>query len=143
VTACNERPPEGHPFHGSLVACHMTAGHDGPHAWEYKPSLARQGLDRLLATFAHRELDWLASDATGVAFNLASQGISALHGRVAPAPGIDSSWVVVEFVGGDQFAIWKATGDVYRIGPDGAVDDDPILPAPRPPRDEGPRYWGD
>jgi hypothetical protein len=37
MTACNLRPPDGHPFHGTLVACHLPAGHkdDGvPHSWE-------------------------------------------------------------------------------------------------------------
>ena len=32
--ACNERPGRGHPFHGSGVACHFPAGHEGLHAWE-------------------------------------------------------------------------------------------------------------
>ena len=36
MTACNERPPEGHPFHGTLVACHMPAGHREPHSWEIR-----------------------------------------------------------------------------------------------------------
>lgn len=34
MTACNERPPDGHPFHGTLVACHLRAGHHEPHSWE-------------------------------------------------------------------------------------------------------------
>lgn len=37
MTACNERPPEGHPFHGTLVACHLAAGHERQgirHSWE-------------------------------------------------------------------------------------------------------------
>ena len=40
MTACNLRPPEGHPFHGSGVACHLPAGHKGdnvPHSWEILP----------------------------------------------------------------------------------------------------------
>jgi hypothetical protein len=32
--ACNARPPRGHPFHGSGVACHFPTGHEGGHAWE-------------------------------------------------------------------------------------------------------------
>jgi hypothetical protein len=35
--------------------------------------------------------------------------------------------VIVRFVGGDEYAIWKVTGAVYRVGPDNAVEDDPIL----------------
>ena len=36
MTACNLRPPEGHPFHGTLVACHLAAGHREPHSWEIR-----------------------------------------------------------------------------------------------------------
>lgn len=58
----------------------------------------------------------------------------------------NSSWVSVDLVnarevklwainGGDAnrppallpFAIWCATGNVYRVGPDGAVEDDPHI----------------
>jgi hypothetical protein len=34
MTACNQRPPQGQPFHGTGVACHLRAGHRAPHAWE-------------------------------------------------------------------------------------------------------------
>jgi hypothetical protein len=34
MTACNLRPPEGHPWHGTLVACHLATGHEAPHSWE-------------------------------------------------------------------------------------------------------------
>jgi hypothetical protein len=57
MTACNMRPPEGHPFHGSLVACHLRAGHkdDGiPHSWEipagaetYRLQFSREDDDHL------------------------------------------------------------------------------------------------
>jgi hypothetical protein len=36
MTACNLRPSEGHPFHGTLVACHLAAGHREPHSWEIR-----------------------------------------------------------------------------------------------------------
>jgi hypothetical protein len=36
MTACNLRPPEGHPFHGTLVACHLAAHHIEPHSWEIR-----------------------------------------------------------------------------------------------------------
>jgi hypothetical protein len=36
VTACNARPPAGHPWHGTLVACHFRAGHLGRHAWDIR-----------------------------------------------------------------------------------------------------------
>jgi hypothetical protein len=44
MTACNLRPPEGHPFHGTGVACHLPAGHKDagvPHSWETIPEGAQ------------------------------------------------------------------------------------------------------
>ena len=38
MTACNAQPPAGHPFHGTLVACHLRAGHRAPHSWEIQPA---------------------------------------------------------------------------------------------------------
>lgn len=37
-------------------------------------------------------------------------------------------WLTVIYEDGEEFAIWKVTGAVYRVGPDGAVDEDPIIP---------------
>ena len=34
MTACNARPPNGHPFARSLVSCYLPAGHAGPHTWD-------------------------------------------------------------------------------------------------------------
>ena len=43
MTACNMRPPEGHPWHGSLVACHLRAGHAEPHSWDISPKVMAEG----------------------------------------------------------------------------------------------------
>jgi hypothetical protein len=100
----------------------MAAGHEGPHAWGTEASPARRGIDRLLATLPHRELEFLAADAGDLAF------LQAAHPRGAGEfAALETPWVVIQFVGGDRYAIWKRTGAVYRIGPDGAVDEDPIL----------------
>lgn len=38
-----------------------------------------------------------------------------------------SPWVSVDFpTRPEKFAIWLATGDVYRVGTDGAVEEDPV-----------------
>jgi hypothetical protein len=34
-------------------------------------------------------------------------------------------WVCVDFADGQRFAIWKETGDIYRVGEDGAVGEEP------------------
>jgi hypothetical protein len=47
MTACNAHPPEGHPFHGTLVACHFRAGHLGPHAFDITPTLRAGATHRL------------------------------------------------------------------------------------------------
>lgn len=36
-------------------------------------------------------------------------------------------WLMVTYQDGGEYAIWKVTGDVYQVGPDGAVGEDPIL----------------
>lgn len=124
MSACNAQPPEDHPLAGHLVACHMAEGHDGPHTWETEPSLARRGIDRLLEVMAHREILSLDSQPGREASATRDYPGAPLRDYSAQEPG---PWVLVTFVGGDQFAIWKATGAVYIVGPDGAVDDDPIL----------------
>ena len=47
MTACNARPPEGHPFHGTLVACHLAAEHvaaDIPHSWDVAAAAERHAM---------------------------------------------------------------------------------------------------
>jgi hypothetical protein len=124
VTACNQRPPAEHPFHASLVACHMPAGHEGPHTWEGEPSLARRGLDKLLEAFWFREIESVDSQP---GLPIVVRDIVTDEQSMSWAPGPSGPWVIVTFVGADQFAIWKETGAVYRVGADGAVQDEPIL----------------
>lgn len=38
----------------------------------------------------------------------------------------EGPWVCVDFADGQKFAIWKETGDIYKVGPDGAVQDEPF-----------------
>ena len=35
-------------------------------------------------------------------------------------------WVCVDFADKEKFAIWKNTGNIYRVGDNGAVEEDPI-----------------
>lgn len=73
-------------------------------------SWTRKGLDLLLARFPDAEL-----------------------ARVWVSGGV---WVCVDFQSGEHFAIWRATGAVYRVE-GGAVHDDPFLVP------EGSPYDGD
>lgn len=41
---------------------------------------------------------------------------------------VDVDWPAVSRT--EQYAVWKNTGDVYRVGADGAVEDDPIWKPP-------------
>jgi hypothetical protein len=127
MSACNKQPPAGHPFHNTGVACHMTAGHDGPCTWANEPSLARQGIDRLLGVFRNREI--ASIDAMPERPVMAAEiGARGPHDREIEVTRVPAGpWVVVRFVGGDEYAIWKEADAVYRVGPDGAVEDDPIL----------------
>lgn len=68
---------------------------------------------------------------------LGGREIERLDGQVAlsylanPLPPhdapVDGPWVCVDFSDGSKFAIWKTTGAIYRIGPTGAVEDDPFV----------------
>lgn len=88
------------------------------------PSFAREGLDRLLA--ANPEMDLAKIDgqperpATTTRDYSGAPLRETLHQPAGP-------WVCVDFEGGDQYAIWKHTGAVYRVGKDGAVEDDPVF----------------
>lgn len=124
-TACNARPPEGHGFHGTMVACHMAKGHDGPHTWDHQPSLARLGLNRLLALMPTRELE-LVDNQTSPPLLVRDVRTGEVE-RTERFNGEPNPWVVVTFVGGDTYGIWKATGDVFRQLSDGSMDVDPML----------------
>jgi hypothetical protein len=145
VTACNLRPPPGHPFHGSGVACHLPAGHSSRHAWELPAE----------------PLPWLAEFLNGPIAE--DQTHVFVMGPVwqwivlAPMPETTSRarhWVIVggDGIGGTPEEPWPEQvtyrlvevipGDV--VGEPGAIARYGLVdPRPRPAVDEGPRYWGD
>lgn len=75
-------------------------------------SLAREALDRLLASKPGVDID--SVDGQLVA------------DRRMTYPGPPGPWVCVDFADGTKFAIWKQTGDIYRVDEHGAVEDDPV-----------------
>ena len=92
------------------------------------PGPARQGLNALLAAMPEHDV-WL------VDFQL-RHPIMVYdvdeHGQRAERPyrvweQSAGPWLTVKFSDGGEFAIWKYTGDVYRVGPDGAVGEDPFI----------------
>lgn len=143
MTACNQRPPEGHPFHGTLVACHMRAGHRAPHTWEVWAAGP-----------------WIATFRDGP---LADHG----HDRVFAVGPIWEEMILVRLPGPQGWAIVGGDGipDLDRVPWDGEVayqllevipmagaDAEPVaqyglarspsaLPPDRP--DDSRRYWGD
>lgn len=86
-------------------------------------TLARRGLNALFAAFPLKEVEAIdhQPERDVLATDLKTGEVSVI--TTLPA----GPWVCVDFVGGDKYAIWKSTGAVHRIGPDGAVEDDPIL----------------
>lgn len=64
-------------------------------------------------------LDWLLAQHPG-------KPIARLDGQLPSAFTVGGSWIVLDFTGGPRCAIWKATGAVYELEPDGAAPDDPI-----------------
>lgn len=90
--------------------------------------IERESLDRLLAAYPDYDvlsIDWQLPN------------LSDRVARFDPGP-----WILVELgqridASGTAFlphlfAIWKKTGNVYRVGLDGAVADDPFLSAEDP-----------
>lgn len=95
-----------------------------------EPSLARQGLDKLLREFPTRELH--SFDAQ-LPHPIGVWEVDEHGNRTGIRPyriwtdEMVGPWVLVTFVGGDEYAIWKQSGDVYKVGSDHAVDKNPIL----------------
>lgn len=88
-------------------------------------SPARQGLDHLLA---HVDADLLTVDLqpprTQMAVAVDEHGHATGYETMTPGP--PGPWWCVDFADGQRFAIWKETGVVYRVGQDGAVEDDTV-----------------
>jgi len=99
----------------------------------FEPSLVRLALDELLRLYPMFDLasvDWQLP----VPIVLYSEGVPARPWE----GGIVGPWVLVKLGQPSatfdeapawatwEFAIWKVTGALYRVGADGAVPDDPI-----------------
>ena len=136
MTACNARPPAGHPLHDWGVACHLDADHDAvgaPHSWDLDAIAANhailaRALEQLRAMHPGQPIEQFDVQPPHALLVYAVDE----HGNRADRPyrswdTIAGPWVVVTFAGGEEYAIWKVTGAVYRVGPDGAVDEDPII----------------
>jgi hypothetical protein len=94
-------------------------------------SPARLGLDRLLAAMPERDVESVDAQLPHpiYAYDVDEHGNRATEPyRAWDLPA--GPWLLVTLDGGEEFAIWKTTGDVYRVGADHAVEDDPIFPAP-------------
>lgn len=76
-------------------------------------------------TLAREGLDWLLARHPGMV--PARVDAQPLAETTEATLGMEGPWVLVDFSGAERFAIWKATGSVYRVGEHGAVDDDPVF----------------
>jgi|SRR6188472_2122392 len=47
------------------------------------------------------------------------------RGGWTPRP--DGPWICVDLTNGERFAIWKVTGNVYRVDKHGAAEDEPMI----------------
>lgn len=150
MTACNARPPDGHPLHDWGVACHLAEDHlvfGEAHSWDIDAVVARheivaRAFDALLALFPGRRIEQFDAQLphplavydvdpeTGARKPLGARVLLWACAWTHPYRRWDMAagpWLVVTFEGGEEFAIWKTTGAVYRVGAYGAVDDDPII----------------
>ena len=136
MTACNARPPEGHPLHDWGVACHLPEDHlkyEEPHAWDIDAAVARHEIIRK-ALDGLRELrpgQRIARFDSQLPHPIVAYDVDADGERVSePYRMWDTPagpWLCVTFESGEEFAIWKTTGHVYHVGKNGAVDEDPII----------------
>jgi hypothetical protein len=79
----------------------------------------RRALDELLRRFPDEDVisvDWQLSR------DIYSETVTQ---RMWPG-GIDGPWVRILLGNTKEYVIWKHTGDLYEVGDDGAVPDDPI-----------------
>lgn len=96
-------------------------------------SAVRHGLDELLAKYPDRDVfsvDWTLTHSLRVyEVNEEGRRTSDRPYRQWDLPA--GPWCLVTFLdddGYEEFAIWKTTGAVYRVGDDGAVEGGPIIP---------------
>lgn len=69
-------------------------------------------------------VEWACAQDGGTALD--HRDVSILVRDRGPGSGVKAPWI--EFaVGGRKFAMWRYTFNLYEIGPDGAVGDDPIF----------------
>jgi hypothetical protein len=56
------------------------------------------------------------------------EALELIPSHLVPRITIDSQspWICVDALPGPQLGVWRATGDIYEVGEDGAVGDDPI-----------------
>lgn len=133
--ACNLRPPEGHPMHGWQVACHLPADHldfGQPHSWDIEAAAARHeiligAMNALRERFPGRKIERFDTQLPHplVAYDVDEHGERGKPYRSWDLPA--GPWLLVRYADEEEYAIWKQTGAVYRVGPDGAVDEDPII----------------
>lgn len=194
MTACNARPPKGHPMRDWGVACHLPSDHldyGGAHSWDIDAVVARHemvsgALAALRERFPDRRIERFDAQLPHplVAYDVDEHGDHGKPYRQWDLPA--GPWLVVIFEDRElaarrasapeqidnatlyagspmyyychscghlaaempedwwehpppsncdwcrqhdwpEYAIWKQTGAIYRVGPDGAVDEDPII----------------
>jgi hypothetical protein len=85
------------------------------------PSVVTIGELQMILIFATR----YALEATEDPSTVNKTPVGILVRDRGPGSSMPASWV--EFgVGERQFAFWRATMDLYEVGPDGAVGDEPL-----------------
>lgn len=101
----------------------------------FEPSRVRRAVDALLARYPYFDLLYVDWQRKGVEVASLARLGDLPSFRFYP-DDLTLPWVRVWLgepaVRGDAwaiwpFAIWKTTGDVYRVGADGAVGDEPLI----------------
>jgi hypothetical protein len=122
-------------MHDWGVACHLPQDHldyAQPHSWDIDAAVARHeilagALGRLRERFPDRTIARFDVQLPHplIAYDADEHGARGRAYRAWELPG--GPWLLVTYDDGGEYAIWKQTGDVYEVGADGAVSEDPIL----------------
>lgn len=91
-------------------------------------------------TYAEQTNTWAQNNLTGIALTGVLAALKIIPDHLVPRIKLDSQspWAYVDAIPGPSLVVWLTTGDVYEVGENGAVGDNPVIstdkPVDKPPK---------